>query len=189
MASSKDSPAHATGPALTLPVTESDHHLNPISAQYTLVEYGDFECPDCAEGYHVVRELLRDLGEDLCYVFRNFPKTAIHPNAQLAAEAAEAADMQAKFWLMHDRLFEHQPELSRPRIHQLAREISLDMHRFDQDLDSGEPKRHVEMDRAEGTRAGVQATPTFFVNGRIQIGAYEYNPLFDALTSQKRTRS
>ena len=189
MSSSRNSPSRPARPALTPPVTEGDHHFNPISAKYTLVEYGDFECPDCAEGFHVVKELLRDLGDDLCYVFRNFPKTDIHPNAQFAAEAAEAADMQARFWLMHDRLFEHQAELSRPRVRQLASEMSLDMHRFDQDLESGEPKRHVDADRAGGTRAGVHATPTFFVNGRMQVGSYEYDPLFEALTAQKRTRS
>jgi len=168
---------------LAFPVTEEDHHVNSIGAKYTLVEYGDYECPDCEMGSHVVKELLRDLGEDLCYVFRNFPLTAVHPNAQLAAEGAEAADAQGKFWLMHDRLFEHQTELGPPLIRRLAKEISLDIHRFEEDLQSGEPKRRVQEDRAGGTQSGVEGTPTFFANGQMQVGSYEYHPLFDALTS------
>ena len=182
MGASKGPPTHDAPPMLAIPVTERDHHINPIPGRYMLVEYGDYECPDCAEGYHVVKELLRDLGDDLCYVYRNFPKADIHPNAEFAAEAAEAADLQAKFWLMHDRLFEHQSELSPPRIRELARELPIDMHRFEVDIESGDPKRRVDSDRAEGVWAGVQATPTFFVNGRMHVGASEYDSLFEALT-------
>jgi formate-nitrite transporter family protein len=171
---------------LAFPVTEADHHVNSIGAKYTLVEYGDYECPDCEMGSHVVKELLRDLGEDLCYVFRNFPLSAVHPNAQFAAEAAEAADAQGKFWLMHDRLFEHQTELSPPRIRQLAKEISLDVHRFEEDLRSGEPSRRVKEDQNGGTQSGVVGTPTFFANGGMQVGSYEYAPLLRSLTSAPR---
>ncbi len=167
-------------------LTDLDHRLHPISAPYTLVEYGDFECPDCAEGYHVVKELLRDLGDDLCYVFRHFPKDELHPIARFAAEASEAADMQAKFWLMHDRLFQQQNELSPTRIRELAREISLDLRRFDQDLENGEPRRLVESSRAEGARLGVRSTPTFFINGRRHEGPTEYDPLAAALTRGRR---
>jgi protein-disulfide isomerase len=171
---------------LAFPVMKEDHHVNSIGAKYTLVEYGDYECPDCEMGSHVVKELLRDLGEDLCYVFRNFPLTDAHPNAQFAAEAAEAADAQGKFWLMHDRLFEHQTELSPPLIRRLAKEISLDVHHFEEDLQSGEPNRRVREDQAGGTQSGVVGTPTFFANGRMQVGSFEYHPLFDALTSTPR---
>jgi len=171
---------------LAFPVTEEDHRVNSFGAKYTLVEYGDYECPDCEMGSHVVKELLRDLGEDLCYVFRNFPLTEDHPNAQFAAEAAEAADAQGKFWLMHDRLFAHQTELSPPLVRQLAKEISLDVHRFEEDLRSGEPKRRVQEDRAGGTQSGVEGIPTFFANGRMQVGSYEYHALFEALTSTPR---
>jgi protein-disulfide isomerase len=168
---------------LAFPVTEKDHHLNSIGAKYTLVEYGDYECPDCEMGSHVVKELLRDLGENLCYVFRNFPLREVHPNAPFAAEAAEAAGAQGKFWLMHDRLFEHQTELSPSLIRRLAKEISLDVHRFEEDLRSGAPRRRVQQDQAEGTQSGVVGTPTFFANGHMKVGSYEYHPLFDALTS------
>lgn len=189
MSSPKNDPGRDLLPTLVLPVTDRDHHIHAAPARYTLIEYGDFECPDCAEGFHVVKELLRALGEDLCYVFRSFPKPELHPNAQFAAEAAEAADMQGKFWLMHDRLFEYQSELSPTRIRQLTREIALDVHHFEKDLASGEPKRRVDSDRAEGVRVGVEETPTFFVNGRLQAGSYEYGPLFEGLTAERRTTS
>jgi protein-disulfide isomerase len=168
---------------LVLPVTERDHHLHHITAKFTLVEYADFECPDCGEGFHIIQELLRDLGDDLCFAYRSFPQPEIHPHAQLAAEAAEAAEMQGKFWLMHDRLFEHQAEISAPLVHQLARDMSLDMHRFELDLSSGEAKRLVDAAREDGMEAGVEETPTFFVNGRMHVGSNEYQPLFDALTA------
>jgi protein-disulfide isomerase len=174
---------------LALPVTENDHRMGPISAKYALVEYGDFECPNCAEGFHVIRELLRDLGDDLCFVFRSFPQPDVHPNAQFAAEAAESAEMQGKFWLMHDRLFEHQAELSGPKIRQLAQEISLDMHRFDVDLSSGEAKRAVDEAHTEGIQAGVEETPTFFVNRRMYVGSHEYDPIYDALTAGRPSDS
>lgn len=173
---------------LAFPVTEEDHHVNSFGAKYVLVEYGDYECPDCEMGSHVVKELLRDLGEDLCYVFRNFPQPDIHPNAQLAAEAAEAADAQGKFWLMHDRLFQHQTELSPTLVRKLASEISLDIHRFDAELARGGPKRRVDQDRSEGTQSGVEGTPTFFANGRMQVGSYEYEPLYEALTASSPGR-
>jgi protein-disulfide isomerase len=174
---------------LVMPPSERDHHLHPIASKFSLVEYADFECPNCAEGFHIIRELLRDLGDDLCFVYRSFPQPDIHPNAQLAAEAAEAADMQGKFWLMHDRLFEHQAELSAPLIHQLAKDMSLDMHRFELDLSSGEPRRLVEATRADGLDAGVEETPTFFVNGRMHVGSHEYQPLADALTAGTKSDS
>lgn len=189
MGPKKEVPTRDLLPTLTLPVTDDDHHIHPVAARYVLVEYGDFECPDCAEGYHVVKELLRDLGEDLCYVFRSFPQPDIHPNSQFAAEAAEAADMQGRFWLMHDRLFEHQAELSPRRIRELAWEISLDIHRFEEDLASGEAKRRVDSVRAEGVRSGVEDTPTFFADGRMQVGSYEYQPLYDALTANRRGKA
>lgn len=179
-------PGPRSSSALIPKISERDHHYNAISAKYTLVEYGDFECSDCSAAFHVVKELLRDLGEDFCYVFRNFPNTDLHPNARIAAEAAEAAEMQGKFWLMHDRLYERQGGLSPPTIRELAREMSLDMHRFDKDLQSGEPGRRVDADRAAAARAGVHETPTFLVNGRIQSTVYEYDALFRALTRERR---
>jgi protein-disulfide isomerase len=173
-------------PTVPLPFTEDDHHLHAPGAPLTLLEFGDFASEHCAVGRHVVQELLADLGDDLCFVFRNFPETDRHPIAQFAAEAAEAADLQGKFWLMHDRLFEHQAELSPTLIRQLAKELPIDLHHFDRDLTGGEPRRRVAADVTEATRAGVEATPTFFVNGRMHVGSYEYHPLRDALQDARR---
>jgi protein-disulfide isomerase len=169
-------------PTLVLPVGDRDQRIHGPGSKYTLVEYGDFECPDCAQGFHVVQELLRDLGDDLCFVFRHFPMAEEHPHALAAAEAAEAAGMQGKFWLMHDRLFEHQGELGPATIRKLAEDLPVDRRHFDRDLASGAPRRKVAEDRAGGKQAGVEDTPTFFVNGRMYVGSHEYRPLYDALT-------
>jgi protein-disulfide isomerase len=96
---------------LTAPITGRDHILGPATAPSTLVEYGDYECPNCGQAHHVVKQLLLLLGRRLCFVFRHFPLTMVHPHAQLAAEAAEAAGAQGQFWAMHDVLFEHQHAL------------------------------------------------------------------------------
>jgi protein-disulfide isomerase len=175
-------------PSLVLPLSDRDHHLNSPEAKFALVEYGDYESPSCAEGYHVVKELLHDLGEDLCYVFRNFPQSDIHPNAQAAAEAAESADMQGKFWLMHDRLFERQGRLGPAGYRELAREIGLEVDHFERDLESGAPRNRVDSDRSQGVEVGVLETPAFFVNGSLHVGSYEFQPLFDALQRPRRSR-
>ncbi|HTW76729.1 MAG TPA: thioredoxin domain-containing protein [Thermoplasmata archaeon] len=168
-------------PELVLPIDERDHCLHARDAKYSLVEYGDYECPNCLDGVEAVHELLRDLGDDLCYVFRNFPQSDIHPNAVGAAEAAEAADMQAKFWLMHDRLFEHQTELSPALYQRLARELPVDLVVFNRDLRSGAAARRVAEDVEGARRAGVAATPTFFANGRLVTGRYDFDALRAAL--------
>jgi protein-disulfide isomerase len=186
MAPIKDEELEPMLPTLADPIGEDDQRIGPLSARYTLVEYGDFECPHCAEGYPVVKDLLRELGDELCYVFRHFPEPEQHPNAVAAAEAAEAAGEQAKFWLMHDRLFEHQAELSPPLIRRLATELPVDMHHFDADLASGEPRRRVLAQKEAAQRAGVEETPTFFVNGHMKAGSYEYDPLRKALETTLR---
>jgi formate-nitrite transporter family protein len=181
MAPLKDEELEPLLPELVDPVGETDQRIGPLSAKYTLVEYADFECPNCSQGFYIVKELLRDLEDDLCFVYRHYPQTDIHPNAQIAAEAAEAAGAQAKFWLMHDRLFEHQAELSPAVIRKLAEDLPLDIHRFQEDLDSGEPQRRVLAEKETGGRSGVDATPTFFVNGHMKVGSYEYDSLRKAL--------
>jgi protein-disulfide isomerase len=168
-------------PQLILPVEASDHCIGVPGAKYSLVEYGDYECEHCAHVHPIVRELVRELGDDVCYVFRNFPRTEEHPHAQRAAEAAEAADMQGKYWLMHDRLFEHFDGLSEELIVRLARELPIQMSDFEKDLGSGAPARRVAADVETGEEAGVEETPTFFVNGRMHVGSYEFLPLLEAL--------
>jgi protein-disulfide isomerase len=169
-------------PELVLPVEDRDHCIGSPRSKYTLLEYGDYECPHCAHVQPIVQELLRELGDDLCFVFRNYPQPGVHPRAVPAAEAAEAADMQGKFWLMHDRLFLHQSDLSDPVIHRLAQELPLDMATFNRDLSSGSPARRVAEDVEGGESLGIEETPTFFVNGRMHVGSYEFLPLLKALT-------
>src|SRR5258705_8279132 len=117
-------------PKLTLPVTERDHIQGPASAPITLVEYGDYQCPYCGAAYPVVKRLQKKMGKNLRFVFRNFPLTQAHPYAMVAAEAAEAADLQGKFWEMHDLLFEQQQSLSPDIIPEWAKKIGLDVEKF-----------------------------------------------------------
>ncbi len=186
MAGRKSTPTEDLLPDLELPSEGSDHCRGPPGARYSLVEYGDFECPHCAHVHPIVQELVRELGDELCVVFRHYPQPREHPNSVRAAEAAEAAEEQGKFWLMHDRLFEHQAELSEAQIRRLARALPLDMATFDRDLRSGAPSRRVDEDLESGREAGVEETPTFFVNGRMHVGSYEFLPLLEALKASPR---
>jgi formate-nitrite transporter family protein len=173
-------------PQLVVPIEDQDHFLGTPGSRYTLVEYGDYESPHCAHIQPIVKELLRELSEDLCFAFRHFPVTRSHPHARAAAEAAEAAGEQGKFWLMHDRLFEHQDALSDRDLRHLAEGLPVDMATFDRDLRSGAPARRVAEDLASGEEAGVEETPTFFVNGRMLTGSYEFLPLLSALQKEGR---
>lgn len=168
-------------PDLVLPIENRDHRIGPPTARRTLVEYGDFECPHCAELHPIVQELLRELGDDLCFVYRHYPQPAIHPHSMLAAEASEAADMQAKFWLMHDRLFAHQDSLTEPTIRRLAEELPIEMATYDRDMSSGAPRRRVAEDLESARESGVAETPILFVNGRMHVGSYEFLPLLKSL--------
>ena len=174
-------------PELILPVEQRDHCLGPPSAPYSLVEYGDYSSLHCRNVLGTVNELTRELRDDLCFAFRNFPQSKLHPLARTAAEAAEAAGLQGKFWLMHDRLFAHQDDLSEAVILTLARELPVEMEDYERDLSSGVAARRVDDDLESAEEAGIGATPTFFVNGRLYVGQYEFLPLLEALkhSSQK----
>lgn len=148
------------------PAAERDHAIGPANAPATLVEYGDFECPHCARAYPLIKELRRQFGDQLRFVFRHFPVAGVHPHAELSARAAEAAALQGKFWPMHDRLFEQQEALSEEMIDREATALGLDMQAFRDALDSEEVSTHVAADIASGEASGVHWTPTFFVNGR-----------------------
>lgn len=188
MSGSGAPPVEGLLPELVLPVEREDHCRGTPGARYSLVEYGDFECHHCAHVAPIVQELLRELGDDLCFVFRHFPLPEIHPHSTRAAEAAEAAGLQDKFWLMHDRLFQHQSELTESLFERLARELPVEMVTFHRDLKSGQPARRVAADRDGGLAAGVEETPTFFVNGRLHVGSYEFLPLLEALRSSERPK-
>ena len=151
--------------ALRPPVSAADHIEGNPDAPIELVKYGDYQCPHCARAYLVVHHLQEELGDRLKFVFRNFPLQKIHPEAVVAAIAAEAAGLQGRFWEMHDLIFENQDELSESMLLELAIELELDTERFRKDLRSEELARKVDADFESGIRSGVNATPTFFING------------------------
>ena len=170
---------------LVVPVDpERDHVRGPDQALVTLVEYGDFECPYCGRAEPVVRELLAGYG-DLRYVWRHLPLPDVHPHALLAAEVAEAAARQGKFWPMHDQLLDHQGALTASDLIQYAGELGLDTARFTADLrnHAGETKIAEDVDSAD--LSGVSGTPTFFVNGKRHRGAYDINTLADAVRAAR----
>jgi Na+/H+ antiporter NhaA len=173
---------------LAVPVgPDRDHVRGPDQAPVTLVEYGDFECPYCGRAEPVVRELLADYG-DLRYVWRHLPLTDGHPHAQLAAEAAEAAASQGKFWQMHDQLLGHQDALTVKDLIRNAGQLGLDTERFTRDLrdHTGQAKIAADVDSAD--LSGVSGTPTFFINGRRHHGAYDISTLSQAVrTARTRT--
>jgi Na+/H+ antiporter NhaA len=167
---------------LAVPVDpERDHIRGPREgAPVTLVEYGDFECPYCGRAEPVVREVLSDFA-DIRYVWRHLPLSDVHPNAQLAAEAAEAADRQGAFWEMHDLLLDHQDALQPHDLLAYAEQLDLDLDRFRDDLRDNNGTRRVEEDVDSADRSGVAGTPTFFINERRHDGAYDIETLSAAV--------
>jgi protein-disulfide isomerase len=168
---------------LTLPVGTRDHSQGPASAPVTLVEYGDYECPHCGAAYPLVKKIQEKLGRNLRFVFRNFPLTNMHPQAEHAAEAAEAAAAQNKFWEMHDWIFEHQDTIGDGDLLGAAKALGLDIVRFMRDMRSQTFLQRVKEDFQSGVRSGVNGTPTFFINGVRHDRAPSYEDLLAALQS------
>jgi protein-disulfide isomerase len=148
------------------PVLPSDHVRGPATAKVTLIEYGDFECPFCARVEPVLAQLLQRHGADLRLVFRHNPRAFDHPHAARAAEAAEAAADQGKFWEMHDLLFAHQNALEDADLLRYATSLGLDMGKFSADLKAGAHRDRVHADELRGVRSHVISTPHFFINGK-----------------------
>ena len=173
---------------LAVPVDdELDHVRGPIAAPVTVVEYGDFECPFCGQAEPVVRQLLAGHG-DVRYVWRHLPLNDVHPRAQIAAEAAEAAAAQGAFWRMHDHLFAHQDQLRPTDLMRYAAELELDVERFGRDLRRHDGAPRIATDVESADLSGVSGTPTFFVNGRRHQGAYDIEALTSAVR-QAKTRA
>ena len=166
---------------LTPPVGPRDHAAGPKDAPVTLVEYGDYQCPHCGRAYPIVKEVQRALGSKLRFVFRNFPLTQIHPEAEHAAEAAEAASAQGAFWQMHDRLFERQFALDDDHLVEYAAELGLDADRIRGELEAGTYTPPVREDFMSGVKSGVNGTPTFFINGVRYDGSWDRDSLLAAL--------
>ena len=165
---------------------ERDHIRGDDDAPVTLVEYGDFECPFCGRAEPVLRQLLNEFGNDLRFVFRHLPLSDVHPRAQLAAEAAEAADDQGAFWEMHDLLFDHQDALEPKNLVEYARELGLDVDRFTDELRRHEHAGRIASDVDDADLSGVSGTPTFFVNGIRHQGAYDIDTLTAAVRAAHR---
>jgi protein-disulfide isomerase len=169
---------------LTPPVSTRDHSQGPADAPLTLVEYGDYQCPYCGAAYPVVKQLQKTFGKKLRFVFRNFPLTQAHEYALIAAETAEAAALQDKFWEMHDLLFERQRILEPGILPVWAKEVGLDIKQFGAALREEGIAKRIKEDRASGIRSGVNGTPTFFINGRRHDEAPDYDSLKAALEQQ-----
>jgi Na+/H+ antiporter NhaA len=170
---------------LAVPVDpDRDHIRGPLDAPVTLLEYGDLECPFCGQAEAVVRELLADFG-DVRYVWRHLPLNDVHPNAQLAAEATEAAAEQGSFWDLHDLLLRHQGALKLPQVVGYAEQLGLDADRFAEDLRKRVGRARIAEDVDGADLSGVSGTPTFFVNGRRHYGAYDIETLSRAVRAAR----
>src|ERR1700691_1844946 len=170
--------------SLAIPIGKDDHVLGPADAPVTLVEYGDYQCPACGAAHPMVKAIQKRLGATLRFVFRNMPLSEIHPYAELAAEAAEAAAAQGKFWEMHDALYEHQDELGPDLVTTLAKRLRLHTSRFEDDLVSCRFSHPVKRDFRGGVCSGVSGTPTFFVDGIRYDGVLDEQSLEASLRQQ-----
>jgi len=171
---------------LTLPVSEKrDHIQGAMEAPVTLLEYGDYECPYCGAAYPIIKQVQERMGDRLRFVFRNFPITTSHPHSEQAAEAAEAAAAQGRFWELHDVLISHQDELHPPDLREYALRLGLDEERFWDDLRRRAHVGRVARDVESADLSRVAGTPTFFVNGRRHLGAYDAATLGDAVRAAR----
>ncbi len=169
---------------LVLPVAKRDHIQGPIDAPMSLLEYGDYQCPYCGEAYPITKAVQEQLGDKLCFAFRNFPLVNSHPYAEHAAEAAEAAAAQGKFWPMHDLLFEHQDALDDESLAEYAATLGLDARRLIAEVLARVHTARIRDDFKSGARDGVNGTPTFFVNGMRYDGEPDVDALVAALTGR-----
>jgi protein-disulfide isomerase len=166
---------------LTVPSAGRDHIQGGGDAVITLLEYGDYECPYCGDAHPVVRAIRQQSGARLCFAFRHFPLVNAHPHAEHAAEAAEAAGAQGRFWEMHDMLFENQEALEDDDLARYASALGLDAKRLTREVSSRNQLSRIREDFHAGARAGVNGTPTFFINGAAYEGEVEVEPMLAAL--------
>jgi protein-disulfide isomerase len=172
---------------LSRPISAADHHRGRLDAPAQLLVYGDYECPYTRRAIVQIRAAREELGDSLVVIYRNFPLIEIHPHALHAAQAAEAAAEQGRFWEMHDLLFDRQRALLDPDLTGYAREFGLDAARFDRDRESEAVLSRIEADIDSGESSGVQGTPTLFVNGRLHQGSYQTQELIAALKRSQVT--
>ncbi len=163
---------HAIEGRLAVPVNDNDHLRGPADAPVSLVEYGDYQCPYCGMAYPIVEDLLRQRPDTVRYAYRHFPLTNVHPYAEPAAEAAEAAGARAMFWPAHHWLFQHQDRLDPLYLLAGMDELGLDAEAIADDLETQRYSDRVRVDLLGGMRSAVNGTPTFFVNGLRHDGGY-----------------
>jgi protein-disulfide isomerase len=166
---------------LAIPVSAVDHAIGPEHSPITVVEYGDFECPTCKQAAPAVKLVLERFGGRVRFVFRHFPVESAHPHAMHAAQAAEAAGGQGKFWQMHDLLFENQRHLKMANLRGYAERLDLDMPRFIAEMDDEIYLQRVREQMQGGTQSHVRGTPTFFINGIIQDVSFGMHALMDGV--------
>jgi protein-disulfide isomerase len=167
--------------ALKMPITAEDHIQGLESAEVTLVEYGDYQCPHCGHAYPVVHQVQKQFGKRLRFVFRNFPLSEMHPQAEAAAEVAEFAGAQGKFWEMHDKLYENQERLGEALFLDLGERLKLSTTALRQALEQRTFEARVRADFKGGVRSGVNGTPTFFINGHRHDGSFDFESLVSAI--------
>lgn len=169
---------------LAKPIEPLDHVIGLAAARIVVVEYGDFESALCAQAYPAVEILLKEFERDVRFVFRHFPLVEIHPHAELAAEAAEAASAQGKFWQMHDLLFENQQHLRAKAVRRLAEKLELDLARYNSDMADHVYLQRVQEHLASGHASGVRQSPAFFVDGRLTDVSFGMERLFDTVKAR-----
>lgn len=171
---------------LLLPISSRDHARGPENAPLTLVAYGDLQCPHCRLVQPIIIEVAGELKDSLRMAFRHFPVTQHHPNAQLAAEALEAAGCQGKFWEMMALVYQDDARLDRDALCRMAKKAGVNLKQFTRDLDGQFYRDRVRADYLSGVRAGVTGTPTIFINGERYTGAYEFDALVAAFLIASR---
>lgn len=171
---------------LAEPISPQDHSLGPVEAAVTIVEYGDYECPDCLNAVPIIEQVMRELGDQVRFVFRHFPQNSVHPHASAAAEAAETAAEQGKFWEMHRALFGRQKELAEVDYAHLALTLGLELYSFENSQNVEKHRKRVAADYESGLRSGVHKTPTLFINGRQYDGRMEARAIVAAAKATVR---
>lgn len=168
---------------------ENDHHLGDLQSTATLIEYGDYQCSHCRSLVFTIDNLVRHFKNNFCFIYRHFPLHTIHPMAEMAAIAAEAADKQGKFWPMHYLLFQDGKNISEETIISCAEKLNLQMETFKGDLTKLELIEKVHTDFTEGMRSGVNGTPTLFLNGVRYNGLLDYDILKQAIEHLQRPKN
>lgn len=167
---------------LSIPVGPDDHSVGPLDAKLVVVEYGDYQCPYCGQAYPIVEKLRAAFADSMRLIFRNLPLVEVHPNAEAAAEVAEAVGLQGKFWEIHDTLYEHQRDLSAAALRRYIQGVGADIEQATKAIADGGPRQRVEADFEGAIRSGANGTPTFFVNGLRYDGSWQYGPFAEYLS-------